>query len=722
MMKQCLVYVLLFYLVFPVACPVGATGQKTSVFNDSPAPTRQKLDENSLVKEWFTHPVLTGAGMFSPVYLPFDYLCLDGEGDPNQSLTFPSLLSFKFDFVPDNSSMNHPMNVFRRDPDCLSLQTDDAQGIAAYIRYWNATHALGGRVIETKRGYKGSLIVFDHTGREIWQKEYTKPMAYFTLMGQMVKDWMAFRGQPVSRGLAAELTRPMTSRPETVRWFGEIFHVDQYSPEEWEVYEKILHRDPDFAEVQFWYANQRGWQMEDECWAQTGRAKALLGHLVVCVLREFVPAYCPDQALLDNYEKSLEYAAKIMPGDPRVEYSRLYYYGDSLSLQEVASYAEQAGKSSFYDPLLTELAFQFRVRGAPDKSIPLYISALNSGYFQSVGHFDTELKQIGYALWTIGYWEEAIAAHTFAYANCEEEELPWFFYYTALNFRELFANGSAAELFLQRYIRHSDMWSLLFAYMSLFEGGQTATIRESEENPITKPTDEITPFYQARKAMALGKTEEALSWLEKYRFRDGRIEPWLQAEVEIIRADALLLAGEEKDAIRPVLNAWYLFPRSRRTAFLVEQAFSGDHLHLTRFAKTAAFIFPQQTYWQSMLARVRKGKDADEKTAKISRELKRLRQEEAAIPGEGKIDFWLEQFPFNLEYLCLETVKGADPAERQEALAFYLKYARTMREVSEFQAVHTRVFFIQLVRLLPPAEQDRWLAELDRAWEGFRLE
>lgn len=722
MMKRSLIYFLLCFLTFSVVGAEGAAGRKTSVFNDSPAQPRQRLDGNSLVKEWFTHPVLTGADMFSPVYLPFDYLCQDGKGDPNQSLTFPSLLSFKFDFVPDNCSMHHPMYVFRSDPNSRNLRADDAQGIAAYISNWNATHALGGRLIETKHGYKGSLLVFDHTGREIWRKEYTKPVAYFTLMGQMVQDWMAFRGQPVSRGLAFELTKPMTAHPETVRWFGEIFHVDRHSPEEWAVYEKILHRDPAFGEVQFWYANQRSWQMKDEYWGQTGRAKALLGHLVVCVLREFAPAYCPDQALRDNFESSLEYAARIMPGDPRVEYSRLSYYGDSFSLQEVASYAEKASRNSSYAPLLNELAYQFRVRGAPDKSIPLYMSALNSGYFQSIGHFDAELKQIGYAYWTLGYWEEAIAAHTYAYANCERAELPWFFYYTALNFRELFENGLAAELFLQRYIRHTDMWSLLFAYMSLFEGGLTATIREWEENPVTKPTVEIAPFYQARKALALGKTEEALSWLEQYQFGDERIEPWLQAEVEIIRADALLLAGKTKDATRPVRNVWYLFPRSRRTAFLVERTFASDRLHLTRFAKTAAFIFPQQTYWQNMLGRVRKGKEAGEKADKISRELNQLRQAEAALPAEEKIGFWLEQFPFNLEYLCLETVKGADPAARQEALAFYLKYARTMREVSEFQAMHTRVFFIQLVRLLPPAEQDRWLAELDRAWEGFRAE
>lgn len=70
----------------------------------------------------------------------------------------------------------------------------------------------------------------------------------------------------------------------------------------------------------------------------------------------------------------------------------------------------------------------------------------------------------------------------------------------------------------------------------------------------------------------------------------------------------------------------------------------------------------------------------------------------------------------------METIKGTDTVEREGALEFYLKYTQTMRELSEFHALHARVFFIQLVRLLPPVEQDQWLVQLDEAWEGFKLE
>src|SRR5690554_770439 len=629
MMKRFLSYFLLFYLILSAPGATGAVDRKTSVFNDCPPQALQRLAVDSLEKEWFTHPIFMGEDWFTRVYLAFDYLCLHGKGDPNQAFTFPSVLSFKFDFVPDNYIMNHPISIFQRDPDLLKLKPDDAHGIAACIDYWDATHALGGQVIETRKGYKGTLMVFDHTGSKIWQKDYDNPLSYFALMGQMVQDWMNFRGQTVSPGLAAELTRPMTSHPETVEWFGEIFHVESGSQEEWGIYEKILQKDPTFGEVQYWYANQRSRRTEDQYWGHTALAKALLDHPVACALHKFEPIYCTNQALLDNYEKSLGYAEEIMPQDPKVEYSRLFYHRDSFSLQEVISITELAGKHRSYGPLLAELADQFQGRGIPDKSIPFYLSTLNSGYYQNAGRYDPGVQQIGHALWKLGYWEEAITLQTFGIRDCAQEQRPWFFYYNALNFRELFKPGEAADLFLQRYIEHSEMWSLLFAYMSLFEGGLTATVQEWEEDPVTKPIPHIAPFYAARKAIAQGRTDKALALLEFYEFRDEQLDPWLQLEVEIIRADALLLAEKKKAAARHALNAWYLFPRSRRSSYLVELAFADDELLLTRFAKTAAFIFPQEAYWEEMLSGMRAKKGEDEKTTKISRELKRLIQKEA---------------------------------------------------------------------------------------------
>lgn len=115
-------------------------------------------------------------------------------------------------------------------------------------------------------------------------------------------------------------------------------------------------------------------------------------------------------------------------------------------------------------------------------------------------------------------------------------------------------------------------------------------------------------------------------------------------------------------------------------------------------------------------------KPLNEHRRSLQAEFKRLRAAEEKVPEEEKIQFWVEQFPFTIEYLCLQLVQTGEQELQEEALRFYLKYAETMRGLSEFQAVHLRVFFLQLVRLLPEAEQEVWLHGLDRVWEGFFLE
>lgn len=691
-----------------------------SVFNNCQPETLRQLGGEELEKDWFTMRVAYGEG-FNPVFLPFTYRCEEGEGDPNQALTFPALLSFKFDFVPDNYSARHPAFIFRRDPDVLKLKADDRQGIAAYIKNWAATHAVAGELIESRAGYKGKLQVFDIEGEPVLTREYPSPVPYFTLMGQMVIDWMNFRGQEVSPGLADELFRPMTSAPETVQWYGESFDVEWRSPEEWAIYERILARDPFFGEVQFWYANQRGWEVGNESWTQIGKGKALLGHLVIPALWEFSPARCPDESLVANYREVLDYAEEIMPADPRVIYGRLKVDGGKLSVTELNVFADWCYKYPCYHPLLDILAENYYSRGMADRALPLFMSAVNSGFLSGTGSYDGQLSRIGLVFEELGFTEEAVAFFAFNLQDCSDEYRPWLLFYLGRNLREAFQYEKAARLLLQRYIKHGDRWSLLYGYMSLFEGGLSSTLQEWETSPVTPVTPEIRPYYLARKAMMRQDTEGAFAALRGIEFGDGKNNHWLQLEAEIIRADALLLAGREQEALEHAFKAWYLKPRSKRTAFLLTQAAQKDLVHLTRFAQTACFIFPEEQYWQQMLAQLTAKKPNNERSKSLQAEFKRLRAAEEKIPDEEKVQFWLETFPFTPEYLCLHLVQDAGKELREEALRFYLKYAVTMRGLSEFQATHLRVFFLQLVRLLPESEQEFWVKELDRIWDSFSV-
>jgi hypothetical protein len=292
-------------------------------------------------------------------------------------------------------------------------------------------------------------------------------------------------------------------------------------------------------------------------------------------------------------------------------------------------------------------------------------------------------------------------------------------YFLGRGLREVFQYEEAARLFLQRYIKHGDCWSLLFGYMSLFEGGLSATLQEWEASPVTPITPEIRPFYLARKAIVQKDTESAMAALAGLKFGDGTIHPWFQQEAEVIRADALLLAGRKKEAASHAFKAWYLNPRSKRTAYLVGVAAEKERLPLTRFAHTACFIFPGDDYWSRALMKLTQNKPFTEKRKTLRTEFKRLRDAEAKTAETEKLQFWLQTFPFTVEYLCLQLVQDTDAELREEALRCYLKYALTVRGLSDFQAVHLRVFFLQLVRLLPDAEQEAWIDQLDQAWEGF---
>lgn len=695
---------------------------RTSIFDSCQPETMRRLTAEELEKDWFTLKVSKGEGMFNPVFLPFDYLCEDGEGDPNQSLTFPALLSFKFDFAPDNFSARHPGFIFRRDTGALRLKSTDHQGIAAYIKAWTATHAVAGELIETKTGYKGALMVFDDEGEKIFQKKYETPVPYFILMGRMVQDWLFFREVEFSPGLAQELVRPMTTEMETVKWYGETFDVEWRSQDEWDIYERILERDPLFGEVQFWYANQRGWETGDGKWTQVGKGKALLGHIVIPAIWEFYPRECPDESLIANYKKVIDYAGEIMPEDPRIVNGLLDIEGASFTIEQLISLTDLAARYPRYHPLLSKLAQKFEERAIHDRSIPLYLSATNSGFLEGQGKYDHALGRLGIQLWRLGFLEESIAFQAFGLQDYTDDNKPWRLYYLGNGLREAFRYEDAASLYLLRYIKHADSWSLLFGYMSLFEGGLLSILEEWETSPVTAPISEIRPYYLARKAIAQGDLAGAFAALQEIELGDEEIDLWLRGEAEIIRADALLLAGKEKEAAEHAWNAWYLNPRSRRSSYLVEKAAEKDLLHLTRFAKTASFIFPEQEYWRRMLSRLTQTKKINEKSRDLTGEFKRLKEAEEKTPTEEKAQFWFSVFPYTPEYLCLQLVQGSEKSLREDALRFYLKYTVTMRDLSEFQAAHVRVFFLQLVGLLPSAEREGWIKELDGAWEGFFLE
>lgn len=258
-------------------------------------------------KNWYSHKIVENRGL-NPFFVPFDYSCANGVPDPQQRLTFPVLLSMKFDFVDNNICMRHPAFIFLRDPETQKLSMKDQQKTLSKMEEWGMNVAIGGSITQDGELFSGSLTVIDQQGT-LFEKSIDK-MGYFELMGEMVAAWMEKSGSPVSPSLMTELLKPMTNNNASLSLLGQALMYKERSDEQMGLYEKILEQDPNFAELRWWYANQKWWQTKDDEWESSMYIKALESHLVVPALREI--SYYYNTPLADRYETVFENAKKIV--------------------------------------------------------------------------------------------------------------------------------------------------------------------------------------------------------------------------------------------------------------------------------------------------------------------------------------------------------------------------------------------------------------------------
>lgn len=706
--------ILIFALINLLPVSAAESDQPVSVFNSCIADQFPQITYRDLFEDWFTTPVSQGQGMFNPVYLKFEFENNTENPDSKQPLTFPCLLSYKFEFVPDNFSARHPAFVFRRDSTVLTIKPEETEKISSYISSWSATHAIAGKLIETDTGYGGTLKIFDKAGSLVFTQDYGANLGYFELMGKMVNDWMEFRKQPVSEGLYQELIRPMTQNMETVKWYGEGFDVAWRSQAEWDIYERILKSAPEFGEVRHWYTSQKGWETGER--QETERGKALLDHPVMVAIQEFSPKICSDQNLVDNYRTTVNYMMNICPENPTIISAYLHLYGSSFPRKELEQYLPLVIKYPCNYYLLYVLDFEYKQRFIYDKSIPLYLSAIFSGWLPGDGNFDAEYSDLGYEYWMLGLLPESLACITKALAECTgNDDRAWNNLYIGHTYRDSFSFSQAASAFREKARLHPGSFkALLSGYMSLYEGRFLEAVKEWENAPLTQASSAVLkPFLDARQAIAAGDSKQALQLLEVIPFDPYQGDKYYQLEAEIIRADALLLS-KDKQAEQHAFQAWYMAPRSRRTAYLVEKVLEKDNLHLARFAEVAQFLFPEQTYWTELRQRVQQQKALDEKATKIRDEVKKLVREKEHFQGRV-IDFWLKQPPFLVEYYALKLTQSTDLNDQIGALNLYQDYMLTLQDLSEAEKVHTRNFLLRLLKITKVGEGKwgKWLNKLE---------
>ena len=135
-----------------------------------------------------------------------------------------------------------------------------------------------------------------------------------------------------------------------------------------------------------------------------------------------------------------------------------------------------------------------------------------------------------------------------------------------------------------------------------------------------------------------------------------------------------------------------------------------DRTALARYAKVALFICKEDPYWKSISADLRDvPEESDESVMELYHNIKN--KLDTTSNGDDLI-FWQKYDPFEVEYICMTLLEQSENPNHDEILNFYLRYRATMSQLSKWQKAHTRIFFLQLLQLIPVEDRQSWKSSL----------
>ncbi len=218
------------------------------------------MDELAEMWDAFKHAPIETAG-FNQLSLPFRYASLDGSGDTAEADAFAFLLSYMIDWAPGGYCTRHAYFVFKRARKKIMpfRQQYNRRVIKYLVNDWTATHAVGGVLRQSEKGYSGVLEIYDRAGQLVLMKVYKADREFFDLLGDMSVDAMKFFGHTPSPALIELLHLPQWKHHESIIDLGRAALLEQDSDEEFALYAKILKRDPEFAHVRDWWRNRIYW-------------------------------------------------------------------------------------------------------------------------------------------------------------------------------------------------------------------------------------------------------------------------------------------------------------------------------------------------------------------------------------------------------------------------------------------------------------------------------
>jgi hypothetical protein len=343
----------------------------------------------------FVHRPFDSAG-FNAVMLPFSFSDPEHLGSENEATALTALISDDLDWAPGCYCARHAYFVFKRERFAIArlMQGYDPTQIASLIRRWHATHAVGGELIRTADGYSGKLQIFDAQGSQIFNQTYDVPRSYWDLLGDMDADAMACLDVKPSQQLSDFLHEPRCKQFQLVVDLGSAAFLEEKSPEEFALYQKILAADPDFSMVRHWYANQKHWaDGDDHAWA-TQNGMALASRLEPASLEEFVPALCDDPALALKLPYWLAKAEELVsPDSPLVLERRLR--DKMFALDTPEQVIERGLKAAAAYPNSHDLLC-YLARETPDRfmAASLMAASLQDRYMPGVSDKENQLANL----------------------------------------------------------------------------------------------------------------------------------------------------------------------------------------------------------------------------------------------------------------------------------------------------------------------------------------
>ncbi len=361
----------------------------------------------------FKHQPFDSAG-YNHFSLPIHYEDRAGDGDANEAMAMAFLLSNALDWGDGCYCSRHAYFIFKRCDEYMPalMKKYDPKLVGYLVTDWQASHGVGGKLIRCKDGYAGVLTIFDRKGKIAKEVTYDKPREFFDLLGDMAVDAIGFLSTKPTPELVKHLHVKQCNHRQSLIDLGKAAFVEEKSDQEWAIYEGILKRDPGFAMVRYWRANQTWWQNRDNAAKALDTAKSLDSYITLQALEDFSTVHCPNKALAAKYPHWCKQAEELTGPDSMFVISRrlgkaITNFKISPELLKKATAVGAKYPNRLY--YLCTLAEAYYTGGDlpvdVDMAISILVAALQNDYLTGVGNKDTAVRYLAYIARSLGYYD-----------------------------------------------------------------------------------------------------------------------------------------------------------------------------------------------------------------------------------------------------------------------------------------------------------------------------